>query len=600
MNVILKLIIMIISFTTNGPEVTCHGDDNTDVEPEVTCHGDDKTDVDPYCIETKNVSVEKIIPEKIYKSYNIPDISSNNSIELSFCPNINFLKVHLMLADHNLEGNIFILCYRKAVSERFVSMATNCYQIILSQIETAIVLDCWFPIHLLHRNEPLIEVWTSNENQLYNQYGSIRPQKQINMCTDECETTIINIISPVICYKPATIILDKYINVHHITFHPDDVTQCSTMTILNKTEVELKYMINCDIIGKGHIKVLYSISDKYCLKYQTIHTHCPKVVQNLEYQMRLEEAHSFGVFVLFGLGCMVTVSSVIATFIFTYQKFQPVWTRIRRKSKDLGYELRERETDIQLLSDSIERDATSISTVQTPVKEVIKKAYIKRMDSYTSDGQSPTKQTKPVKVAKTRDIRKLHKCVTVALLEHTDELYRKRILVLPRPYDSFSRDATNLLKTVFTMEGGIPSQCCFDRDVYSQFITGDKHQWIQQTLSDRNRILIFLCFTSIVRDIKCNTMVTDILDHLVLSRVNSPIFCKVIFLYITDNSDNLSKYHHGDSYYINHAHSYRNFVENVLCFCGKNADTDSMLIHQLITCDASTHFLKFVGVENIK
>lgn len=223
------------------------------------------------------------------------------------------------------------------------------------------------------------------------------------------------------------------------------------------------------------------------------------------------------------------------------------------------------------------------------------------MDSFTSEGQSPTKQAKPVKIAKTRDIGKLHRCVTLALLENTDDaLYRKRVLILPRPYDSFSRDATNLLKTVFTMEGGIPSHCCFDRDIYQQYITGDKYEWIEQTLADRNRILVFLCFTSISIDIKCNSMVVDILEHLRLTRIKPHQFCKVVFLHITDSNDNLANHYHGDSFHMQNAHSYGEFIENILSYCGKNPDTESAFIQQLIRCDASKHFLKFVGVKPLK
>lgn len=227
-----------------------------------------------------------------------------------------------------------------------------------------------------------------------------------------------------------------------------------------------------------------------------------------------------------------------------------------------------------------------------PVDKVIKKEYLKRVDSMSSEGQ-----TSMASSVRGQNVRKLHRSVTVALLENTETFYRKKILFLPTPFDTFSRDATNLLKAVFTLELNIPTQCCFDRDVYQQYMTSNRYEWIENHLGDYDRILIFLCFTTIRGENRESSMVSDVLDHILLSRIRP--HCKVAFLHLTDSSENLEKNHHGDSFHLSDKSSYTNFVGEVLNYCGRNPFSEPDLLYRLTNCETSKHFMGYIGIRNV-
>lgn len=204
---------------------------------------------------------------------------------------------------------------------------------------------------------------------------------------------------------------------------------------------------------------------------------------------------------------------------------------------------------------------------------------------------------KDVNLTQRVNVGKLRKCVTMALLEDTDPFYKRRIVFLPTPFDHYSRDVAGLLKNVFTDEAGIASECCFERQIFQEYMTGDRRKWIETLLSDHNKILIFLCFTSLCLESKHDSMVTDVLDRLLITTGKSHRMCKVVLIHLTDSPDSVQRNHHGDSFHINNTESYSRFIGNVLSYCGKTPDNNPDMVHTLSTCKASKHFLRLIGIK---
>jgi hypothetical protein len=212
--------------------------------------------------------------------------------------------------------------------------------------------------------------------------------------------------------------------------------------------------------------------------------------------------------------------------------------------------------------------------------------------SFSNIPEKDKREQKPV-------VRCIRKSVTMALLEDTNPFYKKKILFLPKPYDHFTHEATKILKFIFDKEAGITSQCCYDRSIHKHYMTSNRDRWINNVLGDHDRILIFLCFKSLSappNEEKYEPMVDEILDNLLLSKVASTRLCKIVFLYFTESSKNIQKKHHGDNFHIHDTSSFQNFVCDVLNFCGRSQDQYSDMIYKILHCQASGHFLKYIGL----
>ncbi|KAH3751754.1 hypothetical protein DPMN_186323 [Dreissena polymorpha] len=69
--------------------------------------------------------------------------------------------------------------------------------------------------------------------------------------------------------------------------------------------------------------------------------------------------------------------------------------------------------------------------------------------------------------------RKLQRSVTQALLQNMSS-NSTSILLLPLPFDQFTRDIVELLGTVLSMEANIPTRYSFDRDVQTEYFRDAK------------------------------------------------------------------------------------------------------------------------------
>lgn len=196
-------------------------------------------------------------------------------------------------------------------------------------------------------------------------------------------------------------------------------------------------------------------------------------------------------------------------------------------------------------------------------------------------------------------IKAMRKSVTMALLEDTNPFYKKKILFLPKPYDHFTHEATKILKFIFDKEAGITSQCCYDRAIHKHYMTSNRDKWINNMLGDHDRILIFLCFKSLSappNDEKYEPMANEILDNLLLPNVTIARLCKIVFLYFTESPKHIEKKHHGDNFHIHDANSYKEFVCDVLNYCGRSKEEYPDVVNKILHCRASMHFLKYIGM----
>lgn len=193
------------------------------------------------------------------------------------------------------------------------------------------------------------------------------------------------------------------------------------------------------------------------------------------------------------------------------------------------------------------------------------------------------------------DFHEMHKNMT-SLLKRLGE-NSKSILLIPFPYDEYTRSLVKLLKTIFTAEGDIPTYCCFDSDIYTQY-EQDKNQWTERTLADSKTIVIFICLTSP----DDNTDEDCIVYNLLNSCRKECAFpkCHMLFLHVTDNDKDLQNRYHGDDIHIKHVNAFESVLRVILKACGKDPDANSHILEGMLNCETYMHFLEIIGHSVMK
>lgn len=186
---------------------------------------------------------------------------------------------------------------------------------------------------------------------------------------------------------------------------------------------------------------------------------------------------------------------------------------------------------------------------------------------------------------------KLHKSVTAVMLEHLGH-DSNSVLLLPVPFDQFTRDIVNLLKTVLTCEGNIPSVCCFDQDVQCQY-NRKEDVWVKKIASDSKKIVIFVCLLSIDEVVKEDPVIYKLLEC--FHKRNTPPSCHVLFLHVTDHVKDLQKQYHGIDIHIKHDKSYESFLRAILEGCGKDPDQESEMLETMLNSQSTEQFFKHIG-----
>ena len=185
------------------------------------------------------------------------------------------------------------------------------------------------------------------------------------------------------------------------------------------------------------------------------------------------------------------------------------------------------------------------------------------------------------------------------MLENMDET-QFSLLLLPLPYDTYTRDLASVLQTVFTIEGDIPSQCSFDKDVLNAYLTG-KYEWIENICGNRNKILILVFLTTKSHGAREDNLIYELLQHCLKQRI-VPL-CKVVFLHLTDDDTKVDTIYHGQHIHLKQDNAYDRFLCAILSECGKDVEgnqENSEKFQNMRKCDASKHFLKLVSNDDEK
>ncbi|XP_053386695.1 uncharacterized protein LOC123543729 [Mercenaria mercenaria] len=551
-----------------------------------------------HCTQTTrsgfNFRPKNILPSYVNapESMEPPINSTETDMNLELCPDNVTLKIGWTMNKH--PGTEMNLCYKIKSGQL---LETSCVNLDVQYSEHPIIMTCWFPMTYISY-KPMITALAISDvadggSYFYRELNTSELDPR-HSCKDMCEVSEMNINPLIFCNDTASIVFDEKINVKSLSFDATESTSCdnSSVVINAQTRNKLDYRLNCAYVGIGNVKVLYSINGKFCLKYQSVRVICDSRLKRKEAPTKLH-VDDFQTFVIFGVVCMIVISVIFVIINFVAQMLRHL-LKVRRRNNERDIDVLDEE-GMPLHDNNIRPieniPSPTVTVPITPVDVVIKREYRKRVDSMSSsDGQS----TVTTSSFRGQTVRQLHRSMTVALLENTESFYRKKILFLPTPFDTFSRDATNLLKAVFTLELSIPTECCFDREVFQRYMTGNRYNWIETILGDYDRIVVFLCFTTIRGQI-CKSIIEDVLDHLSVSKIKP--YCTVCFLHITDSSENLEKNHHGESFHLSDKISYKNFMGEVLKYCDRNPDAEPDLLYRLTNCEASRHFVRFIGME---
>ncbi|XP_052815023.1 uncharacterized protein LOC128241925 [Mya arenaria] len=171
--------------------------------------------------------------------------------------------------------------------------------------------------------------------------------------------------------------------------------------------------------------------------------------------------------------------------------------------------------------------------------------------------------------SKTSSGKMFQRSVTQAMLEDLDE-NKCSILFLTLTFDQYTRDVIELLRNVLSIEGGIPSQCCFVPDVLSDYQT-NRFAFIEKMTGNTNKILLFVFLTTLSYGTKEEKLIHDLLNHCLFKQRIIPQ-CKVVFLYLTDDDSKQDTRYHGKHIHLKHENAYQNFLSVILRECGINID----------------------------
>lgn len=568
--------------------------------------------VNTHCMQQEtnlDFPARKLIPQSI-EVFKIPtDRPDLHDLSVSLCPDKNFLKISWKI--NSSRDALIDLCYRQKSVRNGALLAFKCFRLRLAQSQYPSSVGCWFPMETFAQR-PMISVWANSSlDDLKLFYGDLNTSvlDPTNTCGDVCEITPVVISRQIECHEHNSIEYNSEVKILRLSFNTTDLTNCTdeSLNISSLHQNRTDYVLNCRHHGVGQMKVLYKVRERICLKYQDVNVICPgtsllTLTEAKESVTLRPEGESFKTFVIFGVVCIIVITTAVVVLIFAIQRIPSLkrWCfgielhpagRLRQERSSLiGTE------GVPLHSNNTQQPVRTTSSLSTnphapPAEDVIVTLYRRRIDSISSNGSKSNGSS-----AKVQNFKQLHRSATMALLENTEATYRKKIMILPTPFDSYSRDATNYLKSVFTLDANIPSQCCFDRDIYSQYLTGNRQNWIEQLLSDIDRVLIFLCFTRLKSELsRDNFILEDILGHLLLSKPRP--LCKVVFLHVTDSSDHLEISHHGQSFHLSQPGDYSVFISEILSFTGRNPDSFPDLFRNVKTGIASQQFLQYIGIS---
>ncbi|WAR10195.1 hypothetical protein MAR_035271 [Mya arenaria] len=434
-------------------------------------------------------------------------------------------------------------------------------------------LICWLPISVSDHLHIAINVTVAGDE--YNTVASstLDVVDQAITCQEGCQSDDILFNTSYLCSKNGTFNHKPSARVYGVSFAPLDKGQ-TTLKHWSVTNSSISFQFNDKYNGIGTLEVSYRQlnADLYCYVYSDIRIVCdhvtsksdPYVVQKLmgllrAYKNRRDE--------------IIRNSILNMHPIVSEPEAQPMRGHGNGTSS-------ERETSF--------------------LRNSSHKSSHNRIASGSSWASSILSQTNSGLPSKTSSGKKLQRSVTQAMLENLDES-KCSILFLTLPFDQYTRDVTELLRNVLSIEGGIPSQCCFDPDVLSDYQT-NRFAFIEEITGNTNKILVFVFLTTLSYGTKEEKLIHDLLNHCLLKQRIIPQ-CKVVFLHLTDDDSRLETRYHGQHIHLKHDNAYKKFLSVILRECGINVDErdeDSELPKRMLSCSATKHLYQLLSYNGDK
>ncbi|KAL4217537.1 hypothetical protein ACF0H5_023986 [Mactra antiquata] len=592
---------------------------------------------DRYLVSSNNCTITemignnvetKLVRLKSIHEHDFPtDINSDHKqLEVSMCPDNTTLKI--VTSSNNVQEGFIEICYIMNTVFDGRHLETKCYHLHLNNFKHQITVSCWFPMKYF-KDRPNISVWVTVNNTDRQQYytGSLNtalldPRRP---CGNICEISVLSIPRVIYCQHTHSIQYEDGLQILNVNISPP-VDGQDELNITQTTIGKIEYSLDCSHSGSTHIKVLYLIRDQYCLKYQLVQVICPDCNNDTTISAlkndHIDDGASFGMFLMYGVCCFFVTTVICSLIVAVVQCKHRILKICRRFNEDFEHEslpmnsIQQKRVTFETSSPELIPCVLKTETGKSSHPVVTTESNTKTDDSKITSAAKTTDATKTNNATKTsgttnaitktargdgRKIPRLQRSATMALLEVTDPMYRKKVLLLPSVWDLFSRNMTDLLKQLFTKEAGVTAQCCYDRDVHQQYFTSDKYKWIEHILGDRDKIIVLLCFTNL--DIKNKRsdnidMCADVVSQLHQTKNISHIFCKVIYLHLTDSSaQQLARSYHGDSYRLNTEETFGIFLRDVMTHCGLNPNRATALVQTLIQSGYAQGFLSYIGLK---
>ncbi|XP_052234494.1 uncharacterized protein LOC127847021 [Dreissena polymorpha] len=466
-------------------------------------------------------------------------------------------------------------------------------------------INCWLGIpvsdHMLIH--VAIKVTGQDERELKFLDADLRiPSSEANTCRGLCQDSDIDFKTIYTCLSNATLIHLAHVRILRVTFTPSNGNASSLVIYTHGERNTTMYFPNI-YDGAGIMEITYKYSEFYCSVHKEVRLFCdPALTTESQSQVKDPKVDSFGTFVIFGLVTMLVFTVIIILIIFIVQKLN-FMRRLCCNGKD------------KATRDHHQHRSTVLST---NTENVIKLTALRKIDEINElqplassenhskgtrvrrQSTSPSNTSVPQGLRYDKPVcgRKLQRSVTQALLQNMSS-NSTSILLLPLPFDQFTRDIVELLGTVLSMEANIPTRYSFDRDVQAEYFR-DAKLYIEKLCSDINKLLIFVCVTNLAnlptnKSEDPTSLINDLLRAMDVKRL--PPKCKIVFLHLTDDDKTLQNKYHGLDIHIKQENSFERFLAEVLKECGKSSEENNLL-NKMVTCDASKQFVEYLKEDH--
>ncbi|XP_052812468.1 uncharacterized protein LOC128240027 isoform X1 [Mya arenaria] len=544
--------------------------------------------------------------------------ASNSTIQLTILP--QDIKV-LTFPERILAKLTLNISYTLAFLRNSSRLQTLQRSVLLTRSRELKQLTCWLPISVPDHLHIAINVTVAGDE--YNTVASstLDAVDQAINCKEGCKSGDLMLNTSYLCSKNGTFYHKPSARVLRVSFTPLDKGQ-TTLKHWPVTNSSISFQFHDKYNGIGRLEVSYRQlnADLYCYVYSDINIVCDHVTSKSD---PYDDTESFGTFVIFGLIVMTCFTAILALIIFVVQKLMGLHRAYKNRRESTPKERRRRSSLLgHLKTDEVIRNSilnmhkiisepeaqplrghgngTSSERETSFLRNSSHKSSHNRIASGSSWASSILSQTNSGLPSKASSGKKLQRSVTQAMLEDLDES-NCSILFLTLPFDQYTRDVTELLRNVLSIEGGIPSQCCFDSDVLSDY-QANRFAFIEEITGNTNKILIFVFLTTLSYGTKEEKLIHDLLNHCLLKQRIIPQ-CKVVFLHLTDDDSRLETRYHGQHIHLKHDNAYKKFLSVILRECGINVDErdeDSELPKRMLSCSATKHLYHLLSYNGDK